>query len=426
MSLSVSNLLMLVGMPYEVFTAFQLYPFPFPDAICIIQHFICECGSYASALTVTVFSIDRFLAVRSPLRMFLVVKGPRVIRISTAIWLTALVTAAAFAAQFGVLTVAIPTANCTIRRSTHCSFTFSRELKHSLELSSLLFFLLPGLLIAVIHVLIVIRLRSTRTPSTKYESGGFLTANFSTPRASPSRSPSLNFEPARTVTKSSSAYFRTNASTVLAPPPSVPLSLSHYKSSIAKSPSGTLNDQTSNGAHNDNDHKIILLLPQTISGRCAMAIPKLSLSAADQTSPSCSRNLCFTVSSPAFAGHRISADRPMAYPEKGLNTRPTSVSLSSPVSSKPFVVNAARSPLAKRPIRMQTTSATTEKIGNHEEIEKLAANGTRSRRNSGGSQSLQAVTLAQGNDKNSKRNRTQGIVNRRVRAANRVLGMYEY
>jgi hypothetical protein len=152
---------MLMGIPFEVLATFSLYPFPLPEFVCIMRHLLCECGCYASALTVTAFSVDRFLAVRTPVHMFLAAKRKRVTRICTGIWLVAFVVAAVFSAQFGILYVGVPSENCTIRRSTHCTLTLSREIQHSIEATSIIFFIIPGIVIAVLHVLIIVRLRSS-------------------------------------------------------------------------------------------------------------------------------------------------------------------------------------------------------------------------------------------------------------------------
>ena len=154
---------MLAGIPFEMMATFALYPFPLPELVCILRHLVCECGCYASALTVTAFSVDRFLAVRTPVHMFLAAKRTRVIRICAAIWLLSIFGAAVFSSQFGILYIGVASANCTIRRSSHCTLTFSREIRHSFEASSILAFLIPGIMIAVLHVLIIVRLRTTRS-----------------------------------------------------------------------------------------------------------------------------------------------------------------------------------------------------------------------------------------------------------------------
>lgn len=154
---------MLFGIPFEILASFALYPFPMPEFVCILRHFVCECGSYASALTVTAFSVDRFLAVRKPVHMFLTAKRVRVVRICALVWLISICAAAAFSAQFGVLYFTIPLANCTIRRSAHCTLSIAREMKYSFEASTVLFFLIPGVTIFVLHILIIIRLRASRS-----------------------------------------------------------------------------------------------------------------------------------------------------------------------------------------------------------------------------------------------------------------------
>lgn len=153
---------MLAGVPYEILSTFHHYPYPLPQAFCIGRNLMCECGSYASALTVTAFSIDRFLAVRSPMHMFIVAKRERVIRTTVLVWALAMLASGLFSTQFGIFYVAIPASNCTILRSAQCGFTISREMEYSVEASSVLFFLLPGAIIGILHVLIIIRLRRRR------------------------------------------------------------------------------------------------------------------------------------------------------------------------------------------------------------------------------------------------------------------------
>lgn len=162
MSLSTGGLLILAGIPFEVLATFNLYPFPMPEFVCILRHLVCECGCYASALTVTAFSVDRFLAVRSPVHMFLASKRVRIIRICAIIWLISLIVASVFSAQFGVLYIGVAAANCTIRRSSHCTLSISREIGGSFETSSIVFFIIPYIVIAILHVLIIVRLRSNR------------------------------------------------------------------------------------------------------------------------------------------------------------------------------------------------------------------------------------------------------------------------
>lgn len=64
-SLAISDLLMLVlGLPMELFQVVDVaYPYRFPEFICKLRAFMTEFVSYASILTITSFSLERWLAI---------------------------------------------------------------------------------------------------------------------------------------------------------------------------------------------------------------------------------------------------------------------------------------------------------------------------------------------------------------------------
>lgn len=66
-----SILSLLTGIPYELFTAMKMYPWPFGDKICIAKHWLSETASEASILIVLAFTVDRFVAVIRPMRLFI-------------------------------------------------------------------------------------------------------------------------------------------------------------------------------------------------------------------------------------------------------------------------------------------------------------------------------------------------------------------
>ena len=83
------------------------------------------------------------------------------------LWLLSIVCASLIAYQFGVERVQVAgigpqEINCTIVQSEHCTITAARSIRHSLEGSSLLFFVLPFTLILFLHALIGIRLYRTK------------------------------------------------------------------------------------------------------------------------------------------------------------------------------------------------------------------------------------------------------------------------
>ncbi|KAM9813881.1 neuromedin-U receptor 2 [Neosynchiropus ocellatus] len=69
LSLAVSDLLLLVfGMPLEIYDLWQNYPFPFGEAGCYFKTFLFETVCFASILNVTALSVERYIAVVHPLK----------------------------------------------------------------------------------------------------------------------------------------------------------------------------------------------------------------------------------------------------------------------------------------------------------------------------------------------------------------------
>ncbi|XP_029006307.1 neuromedin-U receptor 1-like [Betta splendens] len=69
LSLAVSDLLVLLfGMPLEVYDLWQNYPFPFGEGGCYFKTFLFETVCFASILNVTALSVERYIAVVHPLK----------------------------------------------------------------------------------------------------------------------------------------------------------------------------------------------------------------------------------------------------------------------------------------------------------------------------------------------------------------------
>ncbi|KAJ6639907.1 Pyrokinin-1 receptor [Pseudolycoriella hygida] len=59
-SLAISDLLLLVsGLPQEIYNMWYRYPYPFDEAVCILQGFAAETSSNATVLTITAFTLER-------------------------------------------------------------------------------------------------------------------------------------------------------------------------------------------------------------------------------------------------------------------------------------------------------------------------------------------------------------------------------
>lgn len=115
-SLAISDLLMLIlgrskvqvgykvclGLPVELYGVFYpTYPYQFGVLTCKLRAFLIEFTSYASIITITGFSIERWLAICFPLRARLVSTFNRALTIIVIIWI------GAFLAAFPVFFIVI-------------------------------------------------------------------------------------------------------------------------------------------------------------------------------------------------------------------------------------------------------------------------------------------------------------------------------
>lgn len=102
-SLAVSDFLFLIlGLPQEMYALWQRYPYAFGEAFCIIRGFLSEASTYASILTITAFTVERYVAICYPLWAHTMSQLPRAITSILIIWLLAAVCAIPPAAELGI------------------------------------------------------------------------------------------------------------------------------------------------------------------------------------------------------------------------------------------------------------------------------------------------------------------------------------
>lgn len=80
-----------VGLPPELYTIWEAYPWRFGEPYCLFKTFLTEATSTASVLTISGFTVERYLAVRRPLRVQTATGLRRATRTIVAIWLLACV-----------------------------------------------------------------------------------------------------------------------------------------------------------------------------------------------------------------------------------------------------------------------------------------------------------------------------------------------
>nr|CAD2166077.1 unnamed protein product [Meloidogyne enterolobii] len=168
-SLAVSDLLILtLGLPMELYGVFDvLYPYKFGEFVCKGRAFLIEFTSYASILTITCFSVERWLAICFPLRIKLFSTLDRAIRVIIAVWICAFIAALPVLDIVVVNKLPLPDwaigqkwllplisdDNSTLRNTDTCALDFHRPIaqRNFILTAFFLFFLLPALLITLVY-----------------------------------------------------------------------------------------------------------------------------------------------------------------------------------------------------------------------------------------------------------------------------------
>lgn len=94
LSLAVSDLLVLLfGMPLELYDLWQNYPFPFGEGGCYFKTFLFETVCFASILNVTALSVERYIAVVHPLKTRYLSTNRHAKRVIGVLWAASMVCA---------------------------------------------------------------------------------------------------------------------------------------------------------------------------------------------------------------------------------------------------------------------------------------------------------------------------------------------
>ncbi|GAB6033020.1 neuromedin U receptor [Chamberlinius hualienensis] len=152
-SLAMSDLLLLIlGLPNEIYQEWTRTELIADDHYCVFRGLAAETSTNASILTITAFTVERYVAICHPLRSHTMSKLSRAVKLIWFIWLMSALCALPTALQFrievdlGLNDVAFL---CRVKN----------PLKHAFELSTFFFFCLPMAIISALYMLIAFRLR---------------------------------------------------------------------------------------------------------------------------------------------------------------------------------------------------------------------------------------------------------------------------
>ncbi|KAK9538928.1 hypothetical protein VZT92_004069 [Zoarces viviparus] len=163
LSLSVSDLLvLLLGMPLELYEMWQNYPFLLGEWGCYFKTFLFETVCFASILNVTALSVERYVAVLHPLKVKHMTTRAHVKRVIFMLWVLSMLCAVPNTSLHGIMTLP-PKFGRQFPRSTICHVIKPTWIYNLIILiSTLTFFLLPMLIISILYLLIGLGLRRER------------------------------------------------------------------------------------------------------------------------------------------------------------------------------------------------------------------------------------------------------------------------
>ncbi|BFZ24898.1 hypothetical protein BsWGS_27936 [Bradybaena similaris] len=161
-SLAISDVLtLLLALPEEMTRIWEAYPFIFGDGFCYIKSFVSEMTAYASVLTITAFTIDRYMAICHPLKSQSLSSLSRAVKIILLIW----VVACACALPYPIHTrmyyeVFDPCTEEPLPDSLLCNLPpqWRNQMTYMFQFSTFAFFVVPMIIITIMYVLIAMTL----------------------------------------------------------------------------------------------------------------------------------------------------------------------------------------------------------------------------------------------------------------------------
>lgn len=156
MSLAISDLVLLLsGLPIEVHRLWNPNTYPLDEGSCIALGLASETSANATVLTITAFTVERYIAICKPFMSHTTSKLSRAVRFILVIWVFALCTAVPQAVQFGIFKMVSggeEITSCTVvGPGVHQAFV----------ISSCIFFIVPMVVISVLYILIGIKLQTS-------------------------------------------------------------------------------------------------------------------------------------------------------------------------------------------------------------------------------------------------------------------------
>ncbi|XP_017770555.1 PREDICTED: neuromedin-U receptor 2-like, partial [Nicrophorus vespilloides] len=161
-SIAISDLLLLIsGLPPEMYRLWSPATYVFGETLCVLQGFAAETSANATVLTITAFTVERYIAICHPFLSHTMSNLSRAIKFIITIWIISLCLAAPQAILFGVeyeFRNGVEYSRCTVVSKDFFQYSFL--------ISTLIFFVLPMTIITFLYILIGIKLSKSRMIAT--------------------------------------------------------------------------------------------------------------------------------------------------------------------------------------------------------------------------------------------------------------------
>ncbi|NXE48341.1 NMUR2 protein, partial [Casuarius casuarius] len=163
-SLAVSDLLVLLfGMPLEVYEMWSNYPFLFGLIGCYFKTALFETVCFASILSVTTVSVERYVAILHPFRAKLESTRKRALRTIIVLWVLSVLFALPNTSTHGIMLQYFPNGTL-VPGSATCTVVRPMWIYNCIvQITSFLFYVLPMGVISVLYYLMGLRLKGDKS-----------------------------------------------------------------------------------------------------------------------------------------------------------------------------------------------------------------------------------------------------------------------
>ncbi|NXL88707.1 NMUR1 protein, partial [Alectura lathami] len=162
-SLAVSDLLvLLLGMPLELYDMWSNYPFLLGASGCYFKTLLFEAVCFASILNVTALSVERYIAVVHPLKAKYVVTRNHAKKVIITIWVASVICSIPNTSLHGLQPLYVP-GRGRVPDSEICTLVKPR-LTYNLiiQVTTIVFFFLPMATISILYLLIGLQLKKEK------------------------------------------------------------------------------------------------------------------------------------------------------------------------------------------------------------------------------------------------------------------------